>query len=67
MTRAEAEPLAQAFFAKYEGKIKEPTPGYRYTQVYDLNTKKIIDDDYLKIQDRVREDLAKAGLDVRPS
>jgi len=67
LTRAEAEPLAQAFFAKYEGKIKDPTPGYHYAQVYDLNTKKIIDDEYLRIQDRVRDDIIKTGLEVRPS
>jgi len=67
LTRAEAEPLAQTFFAKYEDRIKDPEPGYHYAQVYDLNTKKIIHNDYMKIQDGVRNTVVKTGLDVRPS
>jgi methylamine--corrinoid protein Co-methyltransferase len=64
MTRKEAEPLAQTFFAKYEDKIKDPTPGYNFSQVYDLKTKKISNTDYLKTQDKVREEMKKQGLDV---
>jgi len=67
LTRAQAEPLAQAFYAEYEDKIKAPTSGYHYSQVYDLKTKKIINEDYLKNQDQVREGLAKIGFEVNES
>ncbi len=67
LTRKEAEPLAQAFFAKYEDTIKDPTPGYNFSQVYDLKTKKAVNSDYLKTQDKVRTELKKQGLDVHPS
>ena len=61
-----AEPLAQKFFAKYESLIKNPTPGFRYDQVYDLKTKKIVNEEYLKIQDEVRTEFKEMGLEVLP-
>ncbi len=67
LTRSQAEPLAQAFFSEYEDSIKDPTPGYHYSQVYDLNTKKIINEEYLKTQDQVRENIIKAGFEVKVS
>ena len=66
-SRKNADPLARKFFAKYENTIKNPTKGFRYDQVYDLKTKKIINDDYLKIQDEVRAEYQEMGLEVLPS
>ena len=66
-SRKDADPLARKFFAKYENTIKTPTKGFRYDQVYDLKTKKIINDDYLKIQEEVRAEYQEMGLEVLPS
>jgi methylamine--corrinoid protein Co-methyltransferase len=66
-TRREAEPLAQKFFEKYEHLIKKPTPGFTYEQVYDLKTRKIVNNEYLKIQDEVRSEFKDIGLEVLPS
>jgi methylamine---corrinoid protein Co-methyltransferase len=66
-TRKDAEPLAQAFFKKYEGMIKNPEAGFRYAQVYDLKTKKIVNPDYLRIQDEVRAEFGRMGFEVLPS
>jgi len=60
-TRQDAEPLAQKFYEKYESLIKTPTPGFRYDQVYDIKTKKIINEEYLKIQDEVRMRFAQSS------
>jgi len=65
--RKDADSLARKFFAKYENSIKTPTKGFRYDQVYDLKTQKIINDDYLKIQDEVRAEYQELGLEVLPS
>jgi methylamine--corrinoid protein Co-methyltransferase len=66
-TRKDAEPLVQKFYAKYESLIKTPTPGLRYDQVYDIKTKKIINEEYLKTQDDVRAEFKEMGLEVLPS
>lgn len=66
-TRKEADSLAQKCFQKYENLIKNPTPGFRYEQVYDLKTKKIINADYLKLQDETRAEFKELGLEVCPS
>jgi hypothetical protein len=66
-TRKDAESLAQKFYEKYESLIKTPTPGLRYDQVYDIKTKKIINEEYLKIQDEVRAEFKEMGLEVLSS
>ncbi len=66
-SRKDADPLAQKCFEKYEKLIKEPTPGFRYEQVYDLKTKKIVNKEYLKIQDEVRAEFKEMGIEVLPS
>jgi hypothetical protein len=66
-TRKEADSLAQKCFQKYENLIKNPTPGFRYEQVYDLKTKKIINADYLKLQNETRAEFKELGLEVCPS
>lgn len=66
-TRKEADPLAQKMFQKYEAHIKNPVPGFRYEQVYDLKTRAIVNEEYLKIQDEVRAEFKEMGLEVLPS
>ena len=66
-SRRDAEPLAQIFYRNYEDLLKTPEPGFRYAEVYDLKTKKIINPDYLKIQDKVRSEFRRAGFEVLPS
>ena len=66
-SRRDAEPLAQIFYRNYEDLLKTPEPGFRYAEVYDLKTKKIINPDYLKIQDQVRDEFRRAGFEVLPS
>jgi len=66
-SRKEADALARKCFEAYEKLIKEPTAGFRYEQVYDLKTKKIMNEDYLKIQDEVRAEFKKMGIEVLPS
>ncbi|MCE5262913.1 MAG: monomethylamine:corrinoid methyltransferase [Deltaproteobacteria bacterium] len=66
-SRREAEPLAQQFYRKYEGMIRNPEPGFRYAQVYDLKTKKIVNADYLRVQDAVRAEFNGLGFEVFPS
>jgi len=67
LSRKEADCLARKFFKKYEKLIKTPTPGFRYDQVYDLKTKKIVNDEYLKTLDEVRTEFKEMGLEVLPS
>ncbi len=67
LTRKDAEPLAQAMYAKYEGLLKNPTAGFRYEEVYDLKTREIINSEYLRIQEEVRAEFREMGLDVLPS
>ena len=66
-SRREADPLARKCFEKYEKLIKNPTPGFRYEEVYDLKSKKIVNEDYLKIQNEVRTEIREMGIDVLPS
>ncbi len=63
-TRKDAEPLAQKMFAKYEKLIKTPTKGLTYPEVYDLKTRKIINEEYLKTQDEVRAEFKEMGFEV---
>jgi hypothetical protein len=35
--------------------------------VYDLKTKKIINEDYLRIQDEIREEFRQMGFTILPS
>jgi hypothetical protein len=66
-SRKDADPLALKCFEKYEKFIKDPTPGFRYEQVYDLKTKKIVNAEYLKIQDEIRAEFKEMGIEVLPS
>ena len=67
LSRQEAEPLAQEFYMKYEGFLKSPEPGFRYPDVYDLKTKRIINKDYLRIQDEIRAEFKQMGFEILPS
>jgi len=64
LTRAQAEPIAQQLFPLFGDKLKEPDKGLTYQQVYDMKTKRIVNDDYLKTIDDVRSELAEMGLEV---
>jgi len=66
-TRRDAEPLAQAFYKKYEALLRSPEAGFRYGEVYDLKTKKIVNLEYLRMQEDVREEFRGMGFEVLPS
>jgi len=46
--------------------LKDPPKGLFYDKVYDLNTGKIKDKNYVKLLDKVWQELKNIGLDVRP-
>ena len=48
-------------------KLKDPDKGLAFQQVYDPDSKRIINDDYLKVMDEVRTELAGMGLEVQVS
>ena len=64
LTRAEAEPLAQKLFPLFGDKLKDPDKGLTFQEVYDMKTKRIVNADYQKAMDEVREELAGMGLEV---
>jgi len=64
LSRSEADPLARTFYEKYEPMIKTPEKGFRYPEVYDVKSAKIVNRDYLETQQDVRKTLQEAGLDV---
>lgn len=66
-SRKEADALARILYGKYEGLLKNPTKGFRYGEVYDLKTKKIINEGYLKIESEVRAEFRSLGFEVSPS
>lgn len=66
-SRKDADPLAQKFYEKHEKLIKTPTAGFRYDQAYDLKTRKIINQEYLKIQQEARTEFKEMGLEIVPS
>ena len=64
LTRAEAEPLAQKLFPLFGDKLKDPDKGLTFQQVYDPRTKRIVNTEYQKNMDEVRDELAGMGLEV---
>ncbi len=64
LTRAQAEPLAQKLFPLFGDKLKDPDKGMTFQEVYDMQTKRIVNADYQKAMDEVREELAGMGLEV---
>ena len=64
LTRAEAEPLAQKLYPLFGDKLKDPDKGLTFQEVYDARTKRIVNDDYLKVIDDVRTELGELGLEV---
>jgi methylamine--corrinoid protein Co-methyltransferase len=67
LTRAEAEPLAQRLFPLFGDKLKDPDKGLTFQQVYDMKTKRIVNEEYLRTIDEVRSELAGMGLEVPAS
>jgi hypothetical protein len=64
LTRAEAEPIAQKLYPLFGDKLKDPDKGLTFQEVYDTKTKRIANDDYLKVMDDVRDELRAMGLEV---
>jgi methylamine--corrinoid protein Co-methyltransferase len=64
LTRAEAEPIAQKLFPLFGDKLKDPDKGLTFQQVYDSKTKRIVNDDYLRVLEDVRTELKAMGLEV---
>jgi len=67
LTRAEAEPIAQQLYPLFGDKLKDPDKGLTYQEVYDRDTKRIANDDYLRVMNDVRSELADLGLEVPES
>ena len=64
LTRAEAEPLAQKLYPLFGDKLKDPDKGFTFQEVYDIRTKRIVNERLPKAMDDVREELAAMGLEV---
>ena len=64
LTRAAAEPLAQKLFPLFGEKLKDPDKGLTFQEVYDPKTKRIANDEYLRVMEDVRSELAAMGLEV---
>jgi methylamine--corrinoid protein Co-methyltransferase len=67
LSRAEAEPIAQRLFALFGDKLKDPDKGLTFQEVYDMKTKRIVNEQYQKTMDDVRSELAGMGLYVAVS
>jgi len=64
LTRKEANPMILKLLEKYEGLLKDPPRGHRYSDCYDLVTGRISNAEYEKNADRVREEMKSIGLPV---
>jgi hypothetical protein len=64
LTRAEAEPIAQKLYPLFGEKLKDPDKGLTFQEVYDMKTKRIANDEYLKNMEEVRAELKMMGLEV---
>jgi len=64
LTRAEAEPIAQKIYPLFGDKLKDPDKGLTFQQVYDPRTKRIVNEEYVRVMDEVRTELAAMGLVV---
>jgi methylamine--corrinoid protein Co-methyltransferase len=67
LTRAEAEPICQRLFPLFGEKLKDPDKGLTFQEVYDPRSKRIVNDDYRRVMDEVRAELAAMGLEVPAS
>ncbi|MGO8684553.1 MAG: monomethylamine:corrinoid methyltransferase [Thermoleophilia bacterium] len=67
LTRVQAEPIAQRLYAKFADKLKDPDKGLTFNEVYDRQTKRIINPAYEQVMAEVREELAGMGLEVEDS
>jgi methylamine--corrinoid protein Co-methyltransferase len=59
-----ASELVEKIVATYEGEIEQAPVGKRYQECYDLSTGKP-SDEYLRLYDEVREELARMGVPLR--
>ena len=64
LTRKEANPIILKLLEKYESQLKDPPKGLRYQDVYDLNTGKITNAEYMKNVEKIRKELKDIGLPI---
>jgi methylamine--corrinoid protein Co-methyltransferase len=67
LTRKEANPMILKFLEKYESLLKDPPKGVRYQDCYDMTTGRLVNAEYAKNVDRIREELRNLGLPVEKS
>ncbi len=64
LTRKEANPVVLKLLEKYEDQLKDPPKGLTYQDCYDLATGKLINSEYVKHVDEIREELKSLGLPI---
>lgn len=64
LTRKEANPIVVKLVEKYENQLKDPPKGLRYQDCYDINTGKLINTEYEKHADSIRNELKSIGLPI---
>lgn len=64
LTRKETNPIVLKLLEKYENQLKDPPQGLRYQDCYDVNTGKLINSEYEKHIDHIRNELKGLGLPI---
>jgi len=64
LTRKEANPIVLKLVEKYENQLKDPPQGLRYQDCYDINTGKLINTEYEKHVESIRNELKSIGLPI---
>jgi hypothetical protein len=64
LTRKEAKPIVLKLVEKYENQLKDPPQGLRYQDCYDINTGKLINTEYEKHVESIRNELKSIGLPI---
>ncbi|MGQ9615707.1 MAG: monomethylamine:corrinoid methyltransferase [Spirochaetota bacterium] len=64
LTRKETNPIVLKLLEKYENQVKDPPQGLRYQDCYDINTGKLINSEYEKHIDHIRNELKGLGLPI---
>jgi hypothetical protein len=67
LTRKEANPIVLKLIEKYENMLKNPPQGLRYQDCYNIETGKLINIEYEKHVDRIRNELKELGLPISKS
>lgn len=64
LTRKEAKPIVLKLVEKYENQLKDPPQGLRYQDCYNINTGKLINTEYEKHVESIRNELKSIGLPI---